>query len=834
MHNGNLTYISLFSSAGVGCYGFKVENFDCIATNELIQRRIDVQKYNKKCKYESGYICGDITQSEVKDKLYAQIELWRNNHKVRQVDVIIATPPCQGMSVANHKKSDTEIKRNSLVVESINLIKEIKPKFFVFENVPAFMKTVCTDLDGVAKPIAEAIQKNLGDHYSYIAKTINFKDYGASSSRQRTLVIGVSTEMADNISPFELFPLQQKEKTLREVIGTFPPLCNMGESAPQDVYHYFRPYPQEMRQWIQDLKEGENAFQHADDRKKPHQVKDGVIVVNQQKNGDKYRRQIWDKVGPCVHTRNDQLASQNTIHPVDDRVFSIRELMAMMTVPDSFRWVEQDLSKLNGMTLSERKKFFKKEEIKIRQSLGEAVPTTIFQEIARNIKESFTLISLKTAEINKIVSENDFGDIDKLLAFIDNNPLNLSYATLSKIAELSNTARTDNGAFFTDKSLITEILKKIPVCEKEEVRILEPSVGVGNFIPLILERFQQKKIIIDVVDIDESSLMVFNSLLKKLRSPKKVTINTINSDFLLHNFTKRYDYIIGNPPFFKIKTSNQLLASYREKAINKKTSNISSFFLDKAMALSDYVALIMPKFVMNTPEFEDTRSYLQNKSVAHIIDFGEKVFSGVLVETIALLVDTKSPPSDTEVTSFTRNTTIKQKQSYVSDPQYPYWILYRNKHFDAVAEKLEFGVFSVFRDRQITKKLLTSDGEIRVLKSRNINDTGTEIIDISGYDSYISEKLLRKMAVGSYLNKKNVYLTPNMTYNPRVIKKPKGCVVNGSLGILIPKDGQILSESQLLYFSSKEFRDFYKIARNFQTRSLNVDSCSVYFYGLLK
>ena len=32
-----LTYISLFSSAGVGCYGFKIADYDCIATNELIR-----------------------------------------------------------------------------------------------------------------------------------------------------------------------------------------------------------------------------------------------------------------------------------------------------------------------------------------------------------------------------------------------------------------------------------------------------------------------------------------------------------------------------------------------------------------------------------------------------------------------------------------------------------------------------------------------------------------------------------------------------------------------------------------------------------------------------
>lgn len=44
--NNKPTYISLFSSAGIGCYGFKLEGFDCIATNELIARRLEIQKFN--------------------------------------------------------------------------------------------------------------------------------------------------------------------------------------------------------------------------------------------------------------------------------------------------------------------------------------------------------------------------------------------------------------------------------------------------------------------------------------------------------------------------------------------------------------------------------------------------------------------------------------------------------------------------------------------------------------------------------------------------------------------------------------------------------------------
>lgn len=829
-----MTYISLFSSAGVGCYGFKLEGFECVATNELIPRRLDIQRYNRKCKYESGYICGDITLEETKDKLFSEIKLWEQKEHMSRVDVLIATPPCQGMSVANHKKTSTEILRNSLVVESIKIIKKVHPKFFIFENVPAFMKTICTDIDGVNKSISEAIQNNLGDSYSYIYRVINFKDYGACSSRQRTVVIGVANDYANEISPLELYPPLVPEKTLRDVIGHLKPLKYFGEIDEMDIYHSFRIYPEHMRMWISDLKEGESAFDNADDERKPHQVIDGKIVINQQKNGDKYKRQFWDKVGPCIHTRNDQLASQNTIHPSDDRVFSIRELMLMMTVPDDFRWTNESFDELNTLSIVKKRSFLKKEEIKIRQSLGEAVPTAIFREIAKNIRVALSKPPLSTAQINRILEKNSFDNSTDLIAFIEDNPLNLSVSSLSRIAELSNTKRTDNAAFFTSKPLITEMLKNLPDCSEDTVRILEPSVGVGNFIPLILKKFEGKEIYIDAVDIDEDSIRVLKALIKYYDIPESCHINFIIGDFLSHSFETEYDYVIGNPPFYKIGSDNKKLSEYKRMAINKETSNICSFFLDKAMTIGKYVALVFPKFLLNTPEFAPSREYLSKKSVECIIDFGEKGFPGVLVETIAIFVNNLGKKSKTHIISVTQKIDIMQNQEYIFDSKYPYWLIYRNADFDNLSARMKFDVFSVFRDRQITNKLLNNSDGIRVIKSRNISDNGKFFVDIEGYDSFIEDNVAKSLSVYSFMNRDDVYLTPNMTYKPRVIKKPAGILVNGSVAILIPHNGCVPTREQLEFFSTDEYRAFYQIARNYQTRSLNVDSCSVYFYGLLQ
>lgn len=389
MINNKLTYISLFSSAGVGCYGFKLEDFECVVTNEIITKRLAIQKLNNKCTYQSAYINDDIKLPETKQKINKEIQRWYKNGNDR-VDVVIATPPCQGMSVANHKKRNNEIDRNSLVTEGVSLIKQIKPRFFIVENVAAFWKTGCLNSQGKLLTIGEMIMQELGADYQIAHKIINFKNYGSNSSRKRTLVIGVENKLATSIKPEILYPDWKEEVSLEKVIGKMKSL-EWGEYDENDFFHSFRTYPLHMRNWIKGIKQGQSAFDNSNAEHRPHQIINGVVVENQAKNGDKYTRQEFSKVAPCIHTRNDQLASQNTVHPIDDHVFSIRELMKMMTIPDSFQWINQDLNTLNKLILPEKQKISKKHEMNIRQCIGEAVPTAIFHQIAKKIKQNSIL-----------------------------------------------------------------------------------------------------------------------------------------------------------------------------------------------------------------------------------------------------------------------------------------------------------------------------------------------------------------------------------------------------------------------------------------------------------
>lgn len=831
----HLTYISLFSSAGVGCHGFSMEGFDCIASVEIIERRLNIQKYNNKCLYESGYIADDITKEQAKSRIFDEIDLWKRKHDLKEVDVILSTPPCQGMSVANHKKND-EMARNSLIVESIKLVDQIHPKIFVFENVRAFLSTACTDIDGKDKPIREAIELNLGGKYNIHYQVINFKDYGNPSSRTRTIVIGIKKDMQE-ITPLDLLPMLKNGGTVRDAIGSLNPLVSMGEISENDIYHNFRSYPEHMKAWIENTKEGQSAFNNTDPKRRPHKIVDGKILNNINKNGDKYSRCYWDKTAPCIHTRNDIFASQSTIHPSDNRVFSIRELMKLMSIPDDFKWSSIPEDKLNNMSFEDKKIFLKKEEVNIRQSIGEAVPTIIFNQIAKNIKKLLNTPRLDETKIKKLILANNLTDKTNLKEFIKENLENYLYWELAKIIELSNAQRLKNAAYYTRQDICFTIIKDLPDASKyEKLTILEPAVGAGNFLPLLVNKYKTvNEVEIDVIDIDPDAIDILKTLTKKLLLPQNIKINFIIDDFLLFGETnlfnqyKRYNLVVGNPPFGSITENPKLLAKYKNDKYNSQTSNLFSFFLEKCIQLGDTIGLIIPKSFLSAPEFNRTRELISNFGVKKITDYGEKAFKGVKIETISLIVDSTKKGNQTLIESFVKKEIGLKSQEYICSKDFPYWLVYRNEFFDNVAKKLHFNIFSTFRDRQITKKITMPKGKIRVLKSRNIKNNN--IVDIPGYDSYIDG--VESLSVAKFINSKQSVLIPNLTYNPRACFLPENTIVDGSVAILTSRElTKNITTTDLDYYASEEFSEFYKVARNFGTRSLNIDKNSVFFFGV--
>lgn len=108
---------------------------------------------------------------------------WLDEGDVPEVDVIIGGPPCQGFSTLG--RQDAEDERNRLWEEYARTITQARPRYFVLENVGAFMRSgQYADLVKATEPGA------LLADYAVEAAVLNAADYGAAQARRRTIVIG--------------------------------------------------------------------------------------------------------------------------------------------------------------------------------------------------------------------------------------------------------------------------------------------------------------------------------------------------------------------------------------------------------------------------------------------------------------------------------------------------------------------------------------------------------------------------------------------------------------------------------------------------------------------
>lgn len=777
-----ITYASLFSSAGIGCHGFNLEGYTCVATAELLARRLEVQKANNICADPGAYYLGDLSDKNFLSRISDEV-----NARTKDLTFVLATPPCQGMSIANHKKGD-ELLRNSLVVNSLLFIEATNPRFFVLENVRAFLTSVCTDTDGQERTINEAIDLHLGGKYNILKRVVNLKDYGSPSSRTRTLVIGVRCDLHDT-TPLDLFPDAVTAPNLKSLIGDLPALSEMGEIEVSDVYHSFRPYDPRMRPWISALTPGQSAFDNTEANLRPHRVLDGKLVENRNGNGDKYRRNVWEKVAPCVHTRNDILASQATIHPSDDRVFSIRELCRMMGVPESFRWANFELSELNSLPLDQKRAFLKEHDTNIRQCLGEGVPTPVFQSIAKKAK--------------------------RLLA--DNCTSNFA-ASVAEYEE-SNPRKRDLAAYYTRQDIAYSLLSLVPARKsKKPYRVLEPSVGVGAFIPQIIGKFQDRPLHIDVIDIDNVALQQAKVNYSGIDHEGNVEFRALEGDFLTMGLDKKYDLIVGNPPF---GSSGKVDERFRIKDLYAK-------FLARSLELADYVAFVIPKSFLGGNEFKALRSYIRTHyRVIAIEDYGETAFKDINIETVGLVVATKEKATDhtTIVRSRLFGSYEQKPLDAIASSDFPSWLLYRDWFFDAVVDQLEFNCFQAYRDRKLTRSRLSSSDPTPVMRAKDIQrDANPEPVNRCAAE-------LVPLSFWALTQGKECLVVPNLSYYPRASRLPAETYVDGSAAVLVPSR-PVDTAGAIEFFGSADFFYFYRIARNFSVRSLNVDSLSVHYWGV--
>ena len=179
--------------------------------------------------------------------------------------------------------------------------------------------------------------------------------------------------------------------------------------------------------------------------------------------------------------------------------------------------------------------------------------------------------------------------------------------------------RNKKGQYFTPEHLKEKSLKNITIKDGDE--ILENSCGTGEFIHSILQL--NTNVYIDAFDIDE-----------KLYNLIKNTYPSVNvkcEDWLMNNSTKKYDKIIGNPPYFEISKSNCKKRGYdRFLKYCLSKPNIYTFFIVKSIEQlkeGGELVYIVPTSMNNGYGFSPLRNYIINNcNIENIINHSDNDF----------------------------------------------------------------------------------------------------------------------------------------------------------------------------------------------------------------
>lgn len=154
--------ISLFCSSGIGDLGLQANGVRTIIANELLPERARLFQANyPDCKMFSGDIW------ELKEDI---INFYRANYSESPF-LILATPPCQGMSSNGMGKMLNDYRkglrpkfdeRNRLILPTLDIVAALQPQWVIFENVPNMQNTLIYNEEGNLVNIIDYIFFSLG------------------------------------------------------------------------------------------------------------------------------------------------------------------------------------------------------------------------------------------------------------------------------------------------------------------------------------------------------------------------------------------------------------------------------------------------------------------------------------------------------------------------------------------------------------------------------------------------------------------------------------------------------------------------------------------------
>lgn len=364
-----MTVIDLFAGCGGFSVGFEQAGHQIIKAVEIDSTIASTYQKNHK---STNMIVADIGTID-NDDYFAENES----------DVIIGGPPCQGFSMAGARIRNgfVDDPRNYLFKHYFNVVKIVKPKAFVIENVPGILTM------SQGKIINEIISlfsdpNNFGGERYYLHyKLFNAENFGIPQHRQRVIMIGSKNKDFDFDELFD----KAKKRIENEIPSYFDKvnvsdaISNTGAPTQDGVVEYPAPESDYQKFLSRDIKELSNHYATKHSKKaveRMAQIEQGNNWTSLDEeihsvHSGAYGRLESKKTASTITTRFDTPSGGKFIHPFENRTITPREAARLQSFPDNFVFYGTKSS--------------------ICKQIGNAVPPKISYFVANMIDELLTL-----------------------------------------------------------------------------------------------------------------------------------------------------------------------------------------------------------------------------------------------------------------------------------------------------------------------------------------------------------------------------------------------------------------------------------------------------------
>lgn len=307
------TIIDLFCGCGGLSYGFIEAGFEVILGIDNWKDAIST--FENSHKNAKGIVADLFNQTP--DEISKMTS-------IKDVDVIIGGPPCQGFSIAGKRIIDDE--RNQLYKSFVSFVKYHQPKVFLMENVP----NIVSMGKGVVKDsIIEDFVK-LG--YTVVYKVLLASDYGVPQNRRRAFFVGTK-----NNKEF-IFP----EPTTRNPISAKEAISDLSEKSLTDGSKYKTEPKSEYQKLIREKSKG--IYNH----EITLHSKQTTSIISLVPDGGNYKdlpeelrktRNVniaWTRLNSKKPSFTIDTGHRHHFHYKYNRVPTVRESARIQSFPDTF------------------------------------------------------------------------------------------------------------------------------------------------------------------------------------------------------------------------------------------------------------------------------------------------------------------------------------------------------------------------------------------------------------------------------------------------------------------------------------------------------------------